>query len=333
MRAEPCRHLAQASRWATRGASAPGEQRKCRLGEAGLNCVFATLRSARLAALAGKILAVAANAQVADDTLGRHEQPPAHTQPAKQPVTLPVKHGKLVDATNLERRIANVRTRDCRRGCDVVGACHTLFLMARTYRVTARRAHCTWLRRANNRGQPEGYVSTNFAFVRSEVAARRQISSKRDSLCCACGRLARLMPAGERTKRSGRGALATRFGCLTRASIIRQPERLESTTNIRQPATFDACARVAKGPPGMTSVNQRWRPGARRQPALAGWPGMSVRHSRTRPMTFVNGNREWVARSYSFEHANGVQREPSFYRAQRANFVFRAHPNYRKHSH
>jgi hypothetical protein len=25
---------------------------------------------------------------------------------------------------------------------------------------------------------------------------------------------------------------------------------------------------------------------------------MSVRHPRTRPMTFVNGNREWLARSY-----------------------------------
>jgi hypothetical protein len=49
--------------------------------------------------------------------------------------------------------------------------------------------------------KPEGVVSTNVAFVRSEVAARRQISSRRDSLCCARGRLARLMPAGERTKR------------------------------------------------------------------------------------------------------------------------------------
>ena len=45
--------------------------------------------------------------------------------------------------------------------------------------------------------------------------------------------------------------------------IIRQPERLECTKTIRLPATPDACARVAKGPPGMTSANQRWRPGAR----------------------------------------------------------------------
>ena len=34
------------------------------------------------------------------------------------------------------------------------------------------------------------------------------------------------------------------------------------------------------------------------QTALAGCEGMSVTHSRTRPMTFVNGNREWLARPY-----------------------------------
>jgi hypothetical protein len=39
VKTQPCRHLAPASRWATRGASAPGEQRKCRLGEAGLSAV------------------------------------------------------------------------------------------------------------------------------------------------------------------------------------------------------------------------------------------------------------------------------------------------------
>ena len=55
---------------------------------------------------------------------------------------------------------------------------------------------------------------------------------------------------------------------------------------------------VAKGTPGMTFVNPRWRAGARQQTALAGCEGMSVRHPRTRPMSFVNGNREWVARSY-----------------------------------
>jgi hypothetical protein len=66
--------------------------------------------------------------------------------------------------------------------------------------------------------------------------------------------------------------------CLTRASIVRQIERLECTKNIRQPMTFDACARVAKGPPSGTSENQGWRPGARRQSALADWPGMSVTH-------------------------------------------------------
>jgi uncharacterized OsmC-like protein len=45
----------------------------------------------------------------------------------------------------------------------------------------------------------------------------------------------------------------------------------------------NARARVAKGPPGMTSVNQGRRPGARQQTALAGCEGMSVRHSRVRP--------------------------------------------------
>jgi len=54
---------------------------------------------------------------------------------------------------------------------------------------------------------------------------------------------------------------------------------------------------VAQGTPGVTSVNQWWRAGARQQTALAGCEGMRVRHPRTRPMTFANGNREWLARS------------------------------------
>ena len=55
---------------------------------------------------------------------------------------------------------------------------------------------------------------------------------------------------------------------------------------------------VAKGTPSGTSEYQWWRAGARQQTALAGCEGMSVRRPRTRPMTFVNGNREWLARSY-----------------------------------
>ena len=42
------------------------------------------------------------------------------------------------------------------------------------------------------------------------------------------------------------------------------------------------------------------------------------------PELFANGNRELVARSYCFEHANGVQREPSYYRAPRAIIAFSA---------
>jgi hypothetical protein len=46
---------------------------------------------------------------------------------------------------------------------------------------------------------------------------------------------------------------------------------------------------------------------------------MSVRHTRTRPLTCVNGNREWLARSYCVE--------------QRELTLLSARPNCRKHSH
>jgi hypothetical protein len=55
---------------------------------------------------------------------------------------------------------------------------------------------------------------------------------------------------------------------------------------------------VAKGTPSGTFKYQWWRAGARQQTALAGCEGMSVRRPRTRQMIFVNGNREWLARSY-----------------------------------
>jgi hypothetical protein len=81
-----------------------------------------------------------------------------------------------------------------------------------------------------------------------------------------------------------RGALATSSSCLTpRLKIIRQPERLECANDIQTPETVQRTRGVAKGTPRMTSVNQRWRAGARQQTALAGCEGMSVRHPRVRP--------------------------------------------------
>jgi hypothetical protein len=73
----------------------------------------------------------------------------------------------------------------------------------------------------------------------------------------------------------------------------------------------------------MTSINQWWRAGARQQTALAGCEGMSVRHPRTRPMSFVNGNRAPCGGPPGafviIEH-----REPT---------LFSAHPDCRNHSH
>jgi hypothetical protein len=66
----------------------------------------------------------------------------------------------------------------------------------------------------------------------------------------------------------------------TALKIIRQPERLECANDVQTFGGVKRARGVAKGPPGMTSINQRRRPGARRQSALAGWPGMSVRHFR-----------------------------------------------------
>ena len=113
------------------------------------------------------------------------------------------------------------------------------------------------------------------------------------------------MPAGERTKQCEphlplcRGALATRFGCLTpRLKIIRQRKLLECTNDIRTPEGVQRTRGVAKGTPEMAFMNQCWRAGARQQTALAGCEGMSVRHSARAPKWFVNGNRELVARSY-----------------------------------
>jgi len=80
--------------------------------------------------------------------------------------------------------------------------------------------------------------------------------------------------------------------------IIRQPERLECANDIQTPEGVQRTRGVAKGTPRMTLENQWWRAGARQQTALAGCEGMSVRRPRTRQMIFVNGNREWLARSY-----------------------------------
>jgi len=49
----------------------------------------------------------------------------------------------------------------------------------------------------------------------------------------------------------------------TALKIIRQPERLECKNDIRKYVTVIRARGVAKGPPSVTSVNPRWRPGAR----------------------------------------------------------------------
>jgi len=79
---------------------------------------------------------------------------------------------------------------------------------------------------------------------------------------------------------------------------------LECANDIQIPEGVQRTRGVAKGTPGMTSVNKRWRAGARQQTALAGCEGMSVRHSARAPASFVNGNRELVARSYLLSNAN-----------------------------
>lgn len=157
-------------------------------------------------------------------------------------------------------------------------------------------------------GRPEGCVRrkpwTARRFVKLTLPlseAKWQLDGRSaagmTAMCCACG-MADTTDACRRANEAvWTRSVSDEVWLPDPRVIIRQPERLENTTDIRQPATPDACARVAKGTPGMTSANQRWRAGARRQSALADWPRMSVRHSRTRPMTFVNGNREWVARS------------------------------------
>ena len=45
------------------------------------------------------------------------------------------------------------------------------------------------------------------------------------------------------------------------------PERLECTNDVRKYETVKRARGVAKGPPSVTSVNQRWRPGQARQGA------------------------------------------------------------------
>ena len=49
----------------------------------------------------------------------------------------------------------------------------------------------------------------------------------------------------------------------TALKIIRQPERLECANDVQRHETVQRARGVAKGPPSVTSVNPRWRPGAR----------------------------------------------------------------------
>jgi hypothetical protein len=49
----------------------------------------------------------------------------------------------------------------------------------------------------------------------------------------------------------------------TAPKTIRQPERLECANDVQTHETVKRARGVAKGPPSVTSENQRWRPGAR----------------------------------------------------------------------
>ena len=53
----------------------------------------------------------------------------------------------------------------------------------------------------------------------------------------------------------------------TAPKTIRQPERLECGNDVQIHETVIRARGVAKGPPSVTSVNQRWRPGQARQGA------------------------------------------------------------------
>jgi hypothetical protein len=248
-----------------------------------------------LTALHGEILAIGTHAQVTNDAARTDKQPPAHTQPTTKAGWLRVPVADGCNATNLKRGVANVRTRDCGRGGDVVCVHLTCPDAHIPQHRTAARA--PYAASGENRGQPEGSSQLTLPLSEAKWQLDGRSAAGVTALCCACGRAGTTDACRRANEAVWTRSVSDEVWLPDPRVIIRQPERLECTEDVRLPATFDACARVAKGPPGMTSANQRWRPGARRQSALADWPRMSVRHSRTRPMTFVNGNREWVARS------------------------------------
>ena len=166
--------------------------------------------------------------------------------------------------------------------------------------------HQTWKlgRRQNlkaacdeNHGQPARFVTLTLPLP-ERSGSQPADSRQRDSLCCACGRLARWLPAGWRTKR-----------CLSRSvsdevfppdpapeivTLLDGWKARKPFDNLRRPPRARGSERHAEGD---VRTNQRWRAGAGVAVALAAAASMSVRRTRTRHMAFVNGNREWVARS------------------------------------
>jgi hypothetical protein len=124
------------------------------LSEANWNCLFQDVK--RLWYDLIVLGAIGASADMANDALRTDEEQPTQTQPPTKPCWLRAQTEQRNDATNLMRGVTNVRTRDCGRGCDVVGACHTLFMMARTYYVTATPRVLHMATSGENRGQPEG---------------------------------------------------------------------------------------------------------------------------------------------------------------------------------
>jgi hypothetical protein len=119
------------------------------------------------------------------------------------------------------RRVTSVLARDRRRGCDVVGACHTLFSMARTYDTAPPREARHKADADKKPWTARRFVSTLVAFGRSEANETAEKAAGVTALCCACGR-AGTTGACRLTERSGPGESRTAIG-------------------VEQELTFDGC--------------------------------------------------------------------------------------------